>query len=141
MPYAWTARSNRSRQQIWLEDERGLLRCGTDRPWLPIAIDMSQSKHGGGHAILLLVNLALGRAYLFEPNGAGLTDDELGGVVPPSNDLERHAAYRESLAVQVLPPIYRMLVRRAGLRPAQWVTTQFIANADNHVLSQGPQNL
>ncbi|ELR16987.1 uncharacterized protein ACA1_304290 [Acanthamoeba castellanii str. Neff] len=103
--------NNLSRQQIWLEDERGLLRCGTDRPWLPIAIDMSQSKHGGGHAILLLVNLALGRAYLFEPNGAGLTDDELGGVV--------------------LPPIYRML----------WVTTQFIANADNHVLSQGPQNL
>jgi hypothetical protein len=52
MPYAWTAGSNRSRQQIWLEDERGLLRCGTDRPWLPIAIDVSpdRTEHGGAES-------------------------------------------------------------------------------------------
>jgi hypothetical protein len=56
-----------SKEGSWLKSH-GIVKCGTERPWLPIAVGVGYTRMDS-HAMFLLINRGTGHAYL--PNNEG----------------------------------------------------------------------
>ncbi|ELR17803.1 Rho termination factor domain containing protein [Acanthamoeba castellanii str. Neff] len=115
-----------SKEGSWLKSH-GIVKCGTKRPWLPIAVGVGYTRMDS-HALFLLINRGTGHAYLFESNGF---------------DPDNEGAFRVTHALIALSAIYEHLVSSGNLTPSEWRTTSLVTDmvSGDSIRGQGPQGL
>jgi hypothetical protein len=115
-----------SKEGSWLKS-LGVVQCGTERPWLPIAVSVGYTRMDS-HALFLLINRGTGHAYLFESNGF---------------DPDNEGAFRVTHALIALSAIYEHLISSGNLTLSEWRTTSFVTDmmSGDSIRGQGPQGL